>query len=148
MYKRQALAVRKSDGGIATKTWEVEQKKSWFARLPVVRGVINLIDMLFTGVGVLMDAAKMSEEGTEEFEPSKFEKFVAGKLGKKAEDVMMFFAVIIAVVLAVLLFFMLPTFLTSLLKDAIQSPLCLLYTSFFGCAKQNARKKYKISKKL
>ena len=108
--KKAALAVRKSDGDIAIKQWEVEQKKSWFARLPIVRGVINFVDMLFTGVGVLMDAAKMSEEGTEEFEPSKFEKFVAGKLGKKAEDVMMFFAVVIAVVLAILLFFMLPTF--------------------------------------
>jgi len=101
--KKAALAVRRQDGGIAMKTWEVEQKKSWFARLPVVRGVINFVDMLFTGVGVLMDAAKMSEEGTEEFEPSRFEKFVAGKLGKKAEDVMMFFAVAIALVLAVLL---------------------------------------------
>ena len=123
--KKAALAVRKSDGDIAIKQWEVEQKKSWFARLPIVRGVINFVDMLFTGVGVLMDAAKMSEEGTEEFEPSKFEKFVAGKLGKKAEDVMMFFAVVIAVVLAILLFFMLPTFLTSLLKGTIQSPLVL-----------------------
>jgi len=123
--KKAALAVRRQDGGIAMKTWEVEQKKGWFARLPVVRGVINFVDMLFTGVGVLMDAAKMSEEGTEEFEPSRFEKFVAGKLGKKAEDVMMFFAVVIALVLAVLLFFMLPTFLTSLLRGAIQSPLLL-----------------------
>ncbi len=123
--KKGALAVRKKDGSIAVKEWEIEQKKGWFLRLPIVRGVVNFVDMLFSGTKVLMDAATMAEEGTEEFEPSKFERFVAGKTGKKAEDVMMFFAVFIAIIMAIALFFLLPTFLTSLLKGAIQSPLLL-----------------------
>lgn len=123
--KKGALAVRKKDGSIAIKDWKIEQKKNWFVRLPIVRGVVNFVDMLFSGTKVLMDAASMAEEDMEDFQPSRFEKFVAGKTGKKAEDVMMFFAVVIAIVLAVALFFLLPTFLTSLLKGVIKSPLLL-----------------------
>ena len=122
---RGALAVRKKDGTIAVKKWDICQKRNWFLRLPVVRGVVNFVDMLFSGTKVLMDAATMAEEDTEDFAPSKFERFIAGKTGKKAEDVMMFFAVLMAIVLAVALFFLLPTFLTSLLRGVVQSSLLL-----------------------
>lgn len=122
---RGALAVRKKDGTIAVKKWDICQKRNWFLRLPVVRGVVNFVDMLFSGTKVLMDAATMAEEDAEDFAPSKFERFIAGKTGKKAEDVMMFFAVLMAIVLAVALFFLLPTFLTSLLRGVVQSSLLL-----------------------
>lgn len=53
--------------------------------------------------------------------PSKFEKFIAKKTGKDPMNVMMSFAVVLAVGLSVLIFFVLPSFLTGLLSNVIQS---------------------------
>ena len=117
-----ALAVRKPDGSIVTKKWKNKQRKSKILKLPIIRGVVNFIDMMVQGVGTITDAAKMLDESAvEEYEPSRFEKFVANKTGKNAMDVMMVFAVVIAVVLAVGLFFILPTTITSLIRGSIES---------------------------
>ncbi|MBQ9942556.1 MAG: DUF1385 domain-containing protein, partial [Christensenellaceae bacterium] len=72
-----------------------------------------------------MDAAKLSEQGEDEFQPNRFEKFVAKKTGKSALDVMMAFAVVIALVLAVGLFFVLPMLITTWLKGDIKNPLVI-----------------------
>lgn len=117
-----ALAVRREDGSIVTKKWKNKQRKSKIAKWPVIRGVVNFIDMMVQGVGTITDAAKMLDESAaEDYEPSRFEKFVANKTGKSAMDVMMVFAVIIAVILAVGLFFILPTTITSLVRGSIES---------------------------
>lgn len=116
-----ALAVRKSSGEIETKTWPIKKRNAKILNLPIIRGVVSFIDVLFVGVGVLSDAAKMAGYDEEEYGPNKFEKFVAKKTGKSAEDVMMSFAVVIAIAISVGLFFMLPTFLTGLIHKAINS---------------------------
>ena len=88
--------------------------------------MVNFVDTMIMGVGTITDAAKMLDEANaDDYEPNRFEKFVAGKTGKSAMDVMMVFAVIVALALAVGLFFILPTFLTGLVKGSITSPLLL-----------------------
>ena len=117
-----ALAVRRADGSIATKTWQTKQIKNKFLRLPIVRGVVNLIDSMVSGVRVITDSARLyDEEDVESYEPSKFEKFVAKKTGKDAMGVMMVFAVIIALALSIGIFFILPQLLTSLISPYIGS---------------------------
>ncbi len=118
-----ALAVRKSSGEIVTKKWANKVRKNKFLKLPVVRGVVSFVDMMVTGMTTITDAAKMAdEENIQEYEPNRFEKFIAKKTGKSAMDVMMAFAVVVAIALAVGLFFILPTLLTNWVKGGVQNP--------------------------
>ena len=78
-----AITVRRPD-----KTMVVDYKKSeplskkhkWMG-LPVIRGAVNMVNMLVMGMTTLETSAKML--GTEEEEPTKFEKWLAAKLGMK-----------------------------------------------------------------
>lgn len=118
--EKSALAVRKETGELVTKTWSTKQQKKKFLRLPVIRGVVNFVDMMAQGVVTISDAAKMYDESSSsDYEPSKFEKYVAKKTGKSAMDVMMVFAVVIALAMSVGLFFILPTVLTNWFKGAL-----------------------------
>lgn len=121
-----ALAVRKESGEIVTKVWKNKKVSHNILTWPVIRGVVNFVQMMVQGVGTITDAAKMYDDSNEEdFEPSKFEKYVAEKTGKNAMDVMMVFAVIIALAFSVGLFFILPTLITSWLKGSIQNSLVI-----------------------
>ena len=120
--EKGALAVRRETGEISTKSWDIHKRESKILNFYVIRGVVNFVDMMLMGVRTITDAAKMLDESAmEEYEPNKFEKFVAKKTGKSAMDVMMVFAVILAIVMAVGLFFILPTAITSLIKGAVQN---------------------------
>ena len=120
--KVSGLAVRKTDGSIETKKWKNESKWEKAKKIPVVRGVFNLVEMLMQGVGVINDSAQMFDESFQE-EPSRLEKYIAKKTGKNAMDVMMVFAVILSILLSVGLFFLLPTFISSFIRKAVESEL-------------------------
>ena len=111
-----ALAVRKADGTIVTEYKKTKSKaqKGTFLGLPVVRGVVAFVESLTVGMGTLSRSAELLGEELQE-EPSRFEKFLAEKLGKSVDKVVMGIAVILAVVLAVGLFFILPTLISSLI---------------------------------
>ncbi len=115
-----ALAVRKDTGEIVAKRWKLKQRPDGFLKWPVVRGCVNLYDMMKEGVRVISDSAKMYDESYEE-QPNKVEKYVAKKTGKSEMDVVMVFAVVIALILAVGLFFLLPSFLVGLVSKSINS---------------------------
>ena len=55
--------------------------------LPFIRGSVNMVQMLSMGMKTLTDAADML--GTEAEEPTKFEKWLAEKLGKSVDKVVM-----------------------------------------------------------
>ena len=114
-----AMAVRKPDGTIATqyKPQKSRAQKGTFLGLPIVRGVVAFVESLSVGMGTLTESAKLIGEEIDE-EPTKFEKWLAEKLGKSVESVIMGFAVILAVCLAVGLFFVLPPLISSLLLGA------------------------------
>jgi|LFRM01.1.fsa_nt_gb uncharacterized protein YqhQ len=126
---RMAIAVRRSDGEIVVDTRELGSIKDRYPILkwPVVRGIVTFFETLIVGVKSLMDSAEMSgdQSALEEYKPSRFEKFVADKTGKKAEDVMIFFALILALGMAVLFFVVIPALLTGLLKTWITHRLVL-----------------------
>ncbi len=113
------LAVRKASGEVKYTKEKISlaSNKNKIVKLPIIRGVVNLIDMMGFGVKTLTKSAKMYDEQSADYEPSKFEKMVAKKTGKDAMDVAMVFAVIVALALAVGIFFILPSFLAGLIYN-------------------------------
>ena len=105
-----AVAVRRPNGDIVIKRepYESPSKKHKWMGLPFIRGAVNMVQMLALGMRVLDDSLKMSGDADAQEEPSKFEKWLAAKLGKNAEKVAMAVAAVLAVAMAVGLFMLLP----------------------------------------
>ena len=104
-----ALAVRRANGDIVVKRREyvaAAKKHKWMG-WPVIRGVINMGSMLSMGMTTLEESTEML--GILDEEPSKFEKWLAAKLGKGVDKIVMGVAVVLAVILAIGLFILLPT---------------------------------------
>lgn len=117
------LAVRKASGKVKYSKEKIKlaSEKNKFVKLPIIRGVVNLVDMMGFGVKTLTKSAKMFDEQSADYEPSKFEKMVAKKTGKDAMDIAMVFAVVVAIAMAVGLFFILPNVLAGLFEPLVQS---------------------------
>ena len=107
-----ATAVRDSDGIIRIETKRIKQRKSFFYKLPIIRGVVSFIQSLFGGTAVLMRSADVFGEG----EPSKFEKWMADKLKVNVMSVISTISLVLGLFLAVFLFMFLPQTLRSLLE--------------------------------
>ena len=104
-----AITVRRPDGTMVVqrKEYTPAAKKHKWLGWPIIRGVVNMGSMLSMGMTTLEDSMKMLGEEFEE-EPTKFEKWLAEKLGKNIDKVVMGVAVVLAVLLAVGLFVGLP----------------------------------------
>ncbi len=119
---KSTVGVRKNDGSI-----ELEEikpldlvKKHKILRLPLLRGVANMIDSLVTGNKALMlsaDKAMEGEEVTEE-EMTKFDKWLDKHFGDKMVNVIMTVAMVIAIVFCIAVFFFVPTLLFNWLAMA------------------------------
>ena len=105
-------AVRKPDGTIETKIEDTPKHGIW-AKIPLVRGAISMIESLIIGYRYMMYSAQVSmgDEYDAEEEESAFEKWVGDHLGKKAEDILMAGAALVGGLFAILLFTVLPTVL-------------------------------------
>lgn len=104
-----AITVRRTDGTMVVQRKEytpAARKHKWLG-WPIIRGVVNMCSMLSMGMSTLEDSMKMLGEEYEE-EPSKFEKWLAEKLGKNIDKVVMAVAIVLAVVMAAGLFIALP----------------------------------------
>ncbi|MBR5232151.1 MAG: DUF1385 domain-containing protein, partial [Clostridia bacterium] len=103
-----ALAVRRPDGSIVLKrdAYESPAKKHKWMGWPLIRGMVSMVLMLSMGMKTLDDSAKMG--GAPEEEPTKFEKWLAKKLGKGVDKVVMGIAIVLALVLSMGLFVFLP----------------------------------------
>ena len=104
-----AITVRRKDGTMVVqrKEYTPAAKKHKWLGWPIIRGVVNMGSMLSMGMSTLEDSMKMLGEEYEE-EPSKFEKWLAEKLGKNIDKVVMAVAIVLAVVMAVGLFIGIP----------------------------------------
>ena len=103
-----AITVRRPDGTMVVKRdpyVPLSKKHPWMG-WPFVRGVVNMVTMLTSGMSTLETSTQML--GVLEEEPSKFEKWLAAKLGKSLDKVVMGVAVVLAVCLSVGLFIMIP----------------------------------------
>lgn len=105
-----AMAVRTKDQGIYTEEWEIPEKK-WYQKCPFVRGIFNFVSQLKTGSKYLNKSMEKSGylDEDENEPPSKFEKWLDEKCGKKLTAVISVLGAVIGTALAVVLFIFLPT---------------------------------------
>ncbi|MBE5776130.1 MAG: DUF1385 domain-containing protein [Clostridiales bacterium] len=121
-----AVAVRRENGDVIVKREQYEspaKKHKWMA-LPFIRGSVNMVQMLSMGMKTLTDATDML--GVEAEEPSKFEKWLAAKLGKSVDKVVMAVAAVLAVILSIGLFILLPNVVIKLFPAAATGGMLLL----------------------
>ena len=126
---RYSVAVRKPDGEIEVHTDEYEGiagGRHW-AKLPLIRGVVNFIDSLVLGMQTLTFSAGFYDDD-EDQEPGKFEEFLQKAFGEKAEKVVMGCTVAFSIVMAVAIFMLLPFFIS----DFFSKVCAFRYSS--GCA--------------
>ena len=115
-----AISVRKEDGTIAssTKKFVSSRKKHKILNLPIIRGVVNFIEMLTLSMSTLTDSAELS--GIADFEEeTKFEKWLKKKFGKKMLNVIMAISTVLGLALAVMLFFLMPNFIAAQVNKLI-----------------------------
>ncbi len=113
-----ALAVRKEDGTIALKnsTFVSARKKNKFLNLPLIRGCVNMVEMMRLNFSTLSDSTSML--GLDDMEPeSKFDKWLQRKFGDKLMNVVMIIGMVLGVILSVGLFMILPNLVTIWLND-------------------------------
>ena len=114
---KTALAVRLPDGDIKVETEDIKERKKWM-NIPLVRGVVAFVGSLVIGVGQLMKSAEiLGEYDDEEYEETRFEKWLNRKFGSKgAWNVLMYMSVALALVFTVGVFIILPTGVVSIMK--------------------------------
>lgn len=115
--EKTALAVRLPNGDIKVDTMKTKQPGKW-AKIPLIRGVVAFIDSLVTGTKILMKSADiLAEFDEEEYEETRFEKWLNNKFGSKAVwNFMIYSSVVVAIAFSVGVFIILPTGVVSLMK--------------------------------
>ena len=108
--KRTVTTCRKEDKSIVVYDDEFEsvRKKHKILNLPILRGVVNFIEMMILSMKTLnasADALGIEEEG------GKFEEWCKKHLGKHTTDVIMAISLILGLGLSLFLFLFLPTWL-------------------------------------
>ncbi len=119
---RWCLAVREDKGGIAKREGEYVslRKKNKFCNIPIIRGVVNFVEMLRLSMNMLTASAEMVGVDTGEPE-SKFEKWLNDKLGDKIMGIVTAIGSVLGVVISLGLFVFLPTFVTKLILGENQA---------------------------
>lgn len=119
-----AMAVRHVSGEIVKEQWETSgQKKAAIWRVPLIRGVYNMIDSLRGGYKCLMRSVELSgwEEEAKSAEQDEVKK--SGFWDKYAMPLVMVVSTVLGVALALGLFMYLPIFLYNLVAGAIDKDL-------------------------
>ena len=112
--KKQSIVVRKPDGELEIQAKDLKFIKDKYPILgwPLIRGVVNFADSMYSGVTALMFSAEFFPEDGEEEEPSKLETWLNDKLGSEKFTVLITtLAVILGIGMSIGLFFLLPTLL-------------------------------------
>ena len=112
--KKQSIVVRKPDGELEIQEKDLKFIKDKYPILgwPLIRGVVNFADSMYSGVTALMFSAEFFPEDGEEEEPSKLETWLNDKLGSEKFTVLITtLAVILGIGMSIGLFFLLPTLL-------------------------------------
>lgn len=120
---RCSIAVRKENGSITVKndSFVSLRKKHKFCNIPILRGAINMVEMLMLSFRTLGDSAEMF--GLEEIEESKTEKWMKQHLGAGILDIVMFFGILLGIALSVFLFIFLPSVVTKFIEGFTQNGL-------------------------
>ena len=117
-----SVAVRKENGEIEVKkeTYKGVGSKYRLFRLPFIRGIFSFVDSLVLGMKSLNYSASLfMEDGEEEEEPGRFEKWLQKKFGDKAEKVIMDLTMVISIIVALGIFMFFPTWVSTLMKPLL-----------------------------
>ena len=117
-----SVAVRKENGEIEVKkeTYKGVGSKCKLFRLPFIRGIFSFVDSLVLGMKSLNYSASLfMEDGEEEEEPGRNEKWLQKKFGDKAEKVIMDLTMVISIILAMGIFMVFPTWVSTLMKPLL-----------------------------
>ncbi len=135
--KKTAMAVRNTEGEIVVEEWDNGEKKApKLFRLPIFRGLYNLIMSYKVGIKCLMKSAEISgldDEAPERKPEMTDEEYETVKKKQKDKDngiiaVASLVGMVLGVVLAVFLFIYLPTLVGTLVlgeNAAVDSPVVL-----------------------
>ena len=111
-----SLTVRREDGTMVTKNSKFvsSKKKSFFFRLPIIRGVVNFIESMKLSMSTLSESAEML--GFDEPGEGKFEKWLSSRFGDKLMNIVMGIGAVLGIILSLFLFMWLPVFLTNIVE--------------------------------
>lgn len=118
--KTTAIAVRRMDDGqivVRSHSTKTVRDRYKFLNLPIIRGVVNLVEMFILSFSTLTASTEMLglEEELQNEEPSKFDAWLERHFGKNILSVVSAVAVVLGVALALGLFVALPAGVTNLL---------------------------------
>ena len=105
---RTVTTCRKDDGSLVVTddSFVSVRKKHKILNIPILRGIINFVEMMMLSVKTL--GASADALGLEEEEPSRFEKWLNEKCGVRITSIIMVIATVLGLALSVLLFVLLP----------------------------------------
>jgi len=121
-----ATAVRSFNGEIVVESERLAPPK-WWAKIPILRGILNFFSMLFNGSKITMRSAEVFGEEIETEEPSKFEKWLAKTFHIDVMTLALVIGVVLGLGLSLLLFFMLPTWITGWIEQLAKIKLKAIY---------------------
>lgn len=118
-----AIAVRKPDQEIILekRTYKSFTKRVKFFGLPIIRGMVAFVESLIMGMKIISFSAEFFEVDGES-EPSKFEKKIEAKYGKKKLDgFIIALSMVLATILTIVLFVLLPLGISQIINKFIDS---------------------------
>ena len=110
------------------------RKKNKLLNLPIIRGVVNFVEMMklsLASLNVSADAMGLNDEDEE----TKFEKWMKKHLGLRLTDALMVIAMVLGVGLALFLFMFLPSLAASGLQMLFGSAVTPFYSLIEGAVK-------------
>ena len=124
--KKTMVAVRTGEDEIYTEELEFSGlgAKHKFFRLPLIRGVVGMIDSMRLSYKALMISADKAIESIpedEQEEKSKLDKWLDEHMGEKFLNIFMTIAMILGVLIAIVLLYWAPTKLYNLVSEALGS---------------------------
>ena len=153
---RCSVAVRKEDGTVEVinNTFVSVRKKHKILNLPLIRGVVNFVEMMILSFSTLTTSAEAL--GIDDTEPeNKFEEWLLKTFGEHLFGALMFVAGILGVALALLIFVGLPAlitkglallfrttfshFVTSLIEGVLKIAIFIAYLSLVSLMKDIRR---------
>lgn len=127
-----AQVIRNAEGELVTEYEKIPpvQEKHKILAFPFIRGTYRLIDSLKIGMKSLFRSAEIAGLEDDSESKSKFDIWLEKKLGDKAPEFFMTFALIISLALTIFLFFLLPNLIAGLLINKEKSQ--ILYNLIEG----------------
>ncbi len=116
---RTVTTCRKPDGSLYVNDnrFVSVRQKNKLLNIPILRGVVNFIEMMILSVNTMTASAEAL--GIEDEEESKFEKWLKKHFGARLVDFIMLIGVILGLGLSLVLFLFLPNFISALIDTYI-----------------------------